>query len=434
MPDKQPNEVPEFAHTDKAARRRELMAAGARAHEHLDKIKKNLKLPGLVSVEAETQALIGTEPCPDRYVVRRLLAGAGQQIQKEVLETWVDGNGVCQRFVYKFGIQFTGYSSYCMSFEKDPRGTNLFANFFRDVAGYGVNLNRTMLFLKESYENPDHPENCHRLLLEGQPLGSPGVGVNPLYLDNLARFVGAAKSRGVVVQVCLFMHHAVAASSNCDMPPPVRLSGTPYQRYKAFLNTSSAYLPTQLNFINAVVNRLKPHWNVIYEVGNELRVPQPDAQYNEDHLRAWVDWVAQRIRANDTTHLIGTSTGADNERKINSVGLLQYCSFHQGQWKADLGAACDRANGYGNRHLIADDDGDTRHLPDVTRWVKQALEVRGGCRGSYNHKGATVANAYYAGWIDEPNRKNPTYGTPRQSLEAFRQARQTAQSGCARTE
>lgn len=131
-----------------------------------------------------------------------------------------------------------------MSFEKDPKNTNLFGRFFDDVAAYGVNLNR---------------------------------------------YVTAAKLRGVVVQVCLFMHHAVAGSNDCDMPRPVVLGGTPHARYKAFLNTASAYLPTQGNFIDAVVRRLKPHWNVIYEVGNELRVPQPDGSYNETHLRAWVE-------------------------------------------------------------------------------------------------------------------------------------------------
>jgi len=393
MSDSQPNEVPEFANTDEATRRREIAAAGPRPNEHLDRIRRSLGMPTLVGVGTEAEAFADS-PEP---VSIRLLTAPGQRIIKRVLALSNEG-GVSQRTRYDFGIQFTGYSGYCMSFEKDPGRTNMFGKFFRDVASFGVNLNRAMLFLKESYANTEHPENCHRLLLDGDPTNTR---VNPQYLDNLDRYVAAAKGRGVVVQICLFMHHAVAGSNECDMPRPVVLSGTPHQRYKTFLNTASVYRPTQENFIDAVVTRLRRHWNVIYEIGNELRVPQPNDNYNDNHLRGWIEWVAQRIRANDSFHLIGTSTGSANESLINSIALLQYCAFHQEQWTEDIAAACARAGSYGDKHLIADDDGGSRELQRVRTWVRAALDVGGGCRGSFNHKGPTMQNQYDPNWLDQ---------------------------------
>jgi len=82
--------------------------------------------------------------------------------------------------------------------------------------------------------------------------------------------------------------------------------------------------------IDAVVTRLSSFWNVVYEVGNELRVPSPAADYGEPQLKAWIDWVATEIRSKDATHLITTSTGSDNEGDINTLSRIQFCQFHQG--------------------------------------------------------------------------------------------------------
>lgn len=431
MSDSHPNEVPEFAQSDHAARRRELAAAGTRAHEHLDKLKQNLKLPTLVGVETEAQPLGGgPNVCPERVRVLRLLTGPDQRILKEVWEQWGD-DSFCYQTKYTFGIQLMGYGSYCMSFEKDPNNTKLFGNFFRDVSAYGVNLNRTMLFLKETYEN-QNAANIHRLLLDGN---ATNATVNPQYLANLNRFVVEAKLRGVVVQVCLFMHHAVVASSNCDMPKPVVLSGTPHDRYRSFFNTQSPYQQTQINFIDAVVRQLLPHWNVVYEIGNELRVPNPVATYNDSHLKAWIDWVAARIRNIDAGHLISVSTGIENEALINSSPRIQFCSFHQGQWVGKMDAACDKGKNYGNKHVVFDDDGGRRPLETVRAWSKAALNVRGGCRVSFNHKGPTLGNAYDPNWINQcPPATLPDIGRPVDVLNAFRDARNISTSPCARSD
>jgi cellulase (glycosyl hydrolase family 5) len=427
MSDSHPNEAPEFANTDHATRRRELAAAGTKAHEHLDQLKKRLNLPGLVNVKTEAQPLARIpNPCIERFIVRRLLTGPNQGLLKEVFEQWSDGDS-CYSTTYTFGIQFTGYGAYCMSFEKDPTNSNLFGNFFRDVSNYGVNLHRTMLFVKESWENQT-PNNTH-MLLEGS---ATNATVRSAYLTNLNRLVSEAKSRGIVVEVCLFVHHAVVASNNANMPLPVVLSGTPHDRYRAFCNTGSTFLQTQKNFIDAVANQLRSHWNVVYEVGNEMRVPNPVGAYNDSHLKAWIDWVADRVRGTGAGQLITTSTGAENEALINTSQRIQFCSFHQGQWVGKMDTACDNAKNYGNKHVIFDDDGSARPLTSVKAWSKAALNVRGGCKVSYNHKGFAPTNAYNAQWINTPppaGQENT--GKPIDALTALRDARNTSTSPCA---
>jgi hypothetical protein len=430
MPDTHVDEIPEFAHVNRDARRRELTSAGASAHQQLDAIKKRLKLPGLVSVQTDVkpinEAALLPNGCPERVRVLRLLAGPNQQLLKEIDEQWNDGTN-CYRTIYTVGSQFTGYGAYCMSFEKDPGNTGLFTNFFRDIAAYGVNLHRTFVFINEDYENKT-PANLQRLLLDGD-----GKTTSPdqNYLANLERMVVAAKASGVVIEVCLFIHHAVVYAPNATPPKPVAVPGnSPYERYRAFFNKASLFLPMQGNLIDGVVRRLLPHWNVIYEIGNELRVPTPVLPaYGEQQLKDWIDWAATRIRASDTGHLISTSCGIENEAPINQLQRIQFCTFHQGQWSSNMDAACDRARAYGNKHVIFDDDGGARPLTSVQAWSKAALNVRDGCRVSYNHKGPAPVNAYDPQWVTTPGL--PGQGRAIDVLDALRQARATSMSPCA---
>lgn len=432
MSDKQTHDqIPEFSHLDTATRRRELAAAGTSARQKQGALKKSLRLPSLIDVETEVSSIIIDPPprgCIERVQVLGLSVGPNQRLQKKVLEQWSDGEN-CFRVTSTFGIQFMGYGAYCLTFEKDSGNTNLFQNFFRDIAAYGVNLHRTIVFTKETYENKNASQ-VMRLLLDGD---GRTTGPDPNYLANLDRMVVAAKARGVVVQVCLFMHHSVADHPGAAPPPPVVLSGTPHERYKSFYNTASQFLPMQGKLIDGVVTKLLPHWNVIYEIGNELRVPQPQATYNEVHLKAWIDWAAARIRAKDSTHLITTSTGFDNDTAINQLSRIQFCSFHQGQWTANLEAACDRAKGFGDKHVVFDDDGNARPLTKVREWAKIVLNTRGGCRTSFNHKGYSVTGSYNPSWINGPSEPPTPEGRPSEALAAFRDGRATSTSPCARS-
>jgi hypothetical protein len=429
MSDKQTDDhIPEFVHIDTATRRRELAAAGASANQRLDSIKQSLKLPNLLAVETKTEKLIPGPGCIERFQVLGLAVGPNQSLQKKIFEQWNDG-GICYRVNYTIGFQFMGYGAYCLSFEKDAGNTNLFNNFFRDIAGYGVNLHRTILFTKETYENPNATQ-VQRLLLNGD---GHTTSPDPNYLANLDRLVVAAKSQGIVVQVCLFMHHSVAGTPGAGPPLPVVLTGSGYDRYRAFYNTASSptsFKPMQTHLIDGVVAKLLPHWNVVYEIGNELRVPNPNAAYGEPHLKAWIDWAAGQIRTKDANHLITTSTGTDNEAGIDNLANIKFCSFHQGQWTANLNAACDRANSYAGKHVVFDDDGSARPIASVKAWAKAALDTRGGCRCSFNHKGISPFGAYNANWINTA----PPAGEskPLDALIAMRDARAASTSPCAR--
>lgn len=423
MSDSHFDEAPEMARVKREARRRELAAAGPSANQHIDKIRQSLKLPNLDSVETKVQPVTAAAVCPERFRVLGLRVGANQRIYKDIFEQWGDGVN-CYQTTYSLGIQFTGYGAYCMSFEKDPTNSNLFANFFRDIAAYKVNFHRTMLFVNENYENPN-TANLHRLLLDGD---GRTTAPNPNYLANLDRMVAAAKSWGIVVQVCLFMHHSVANSAGATTPRPVALSGSAYDRYRAFYNTASEFQPVQRNFIDGVARQLLKHWNVVYEIGNELRVPGTGTGYGPANLKAWIDWAAARIRGTSAGHLITTSTGTDNE-DVNALPRIQFCSFHQGQWKTNINGAVSRGNNFGGKHVVIDDDGGTRTLANVQAWSKAALDANAGCRASFNHKGFAPTNAYAAKWMQQEVPAGET--KPIQALYALRDARDQSSSPCA---
>ena len=226
------------------------------------------------------------------------------------------------------------------------------------------------------------------------------------------------------------------AADGATTPKPVVLTGSPYARYSSFYSTASAFLPMQSNLIDGVVKSLLYHWNVVYEIGNELRVPTPIAgNYGEDQLKAWIDWAAARVRASDAGHLITTSTGTGNESAINRLQRIQFCSFHQGQWKTNIERARTNAASYGDKHLVIDDDGGTRPITSVQAWSKAALNAGNGCRCSFNHKGISPINKYDPLWTTRPlPPPPPPAGTESQSgaaLQALSEARSTSTSPCA---
>ena len=440
MPDKQADEVPEFAHLDKVARRRELAAAGANANQKLDALRKSLKMPNLISVETEVDSLIIDPPprgCVERVQVA-LRVAPNQSLQKVIVDQYHDGER-CVRTTSIVGIQFMGYGPYTQSFLKDVQNTNPVGKFFRDVAAYGVNLHRTMVFAKETWEGFQPNEVIRVLVDEGAGENGTKAWPNPDHLANLKRMVQAAAAYGIVVQVCPFVHHSVVSDGGTIPPLPVKITGTHYECYQKFFNVASPYLEMQEHLIDKIVETLLPHWNVVYEIGNELRVPlqrPPNATYGEANLKAWIEWAARRIRSapnrlSDNTHLITTSTGAENAPPINRSSLIQFCSFHHGQWAQNYEAGCQRAIEAGDKHVVFDDDGDPQRRPlaSVVNWAKTVLNTRGGCRVSFNHKGSGVRAVYDPNWINQPH---PISGKPIEVLTAFREGRAISTSPCAR--
>ena len=342
--------------------------------QHVAALTQRLNMPNLIEVETKVQPLAPAGPGgPPIFKILPVLVGPNQSLQKLILEQWDDGTN-CYRTTYKVGFQFTGYGGYCLSFEKDLQHSNLFGRFFNEIASYGVNFHRTILFVNENLENnnPANAGNLQRLLLDGN---GQTTSADPHYLTQLDAMVSAAAASGVVVQVCLFMHHSVAGTGGATTPKPVVLTGTPAERYKAFYSTASAFLPMQGNLIDGVVNKLKFHWNVVYEIGNELRVDGSTPGYGEAQLKTWIDWAAARVRASDPGHLITVSTGIANEQDVDTLPHIQFCSFHQGQWKTNIDAACDRAKNDGGKHLVIDDDGGTRPIGSVQAWSLATWQI-----------------------------------------------------------
>lgn len=438
MSDSHINEVPEFKHHSTEARRREVAAAGTSPQQHLEKIRQRLKAPNLTAIETQIEPLASVPGCIEQFKVTGLQVGPYQRMKKKIFEQWFDGVN-CIRANYTVDFQLTGYGAYCLSFEKDLTNSGLFDKFFRDIAASGVNFHRTILFVNENLENLT-PGAVFDLLNRKDPpdpnfqfITTPTTA----YMANLVKLVTAARTHGIVVEVCLFMHHSVA-HDHATTPLPVVLSGTPHDCYKAFYNVNSLYQPMQKNLIDTVVTQLSSFWNVVYEIGNELRVPAPAVDYGEPQLKAWIDWAAGEIRSKDSTHLITTSTGIDNEADINTLSRIQFCQFHQGQWLSNLNGAVSRGkNNYGQKHVIIDDDGASRPLSLVQTNSRAALDageytingrVVKGCCASFNHKGPSPVNKYTLDWRTKLVSSEGV--TPQQYLDALSAARANSVSAC----
>ncbi len=419
----------------------------------LDEIRRSLRLPSLVELtlepeEPEAGTNLITE-CPETEIPVRLERAAGQRIVKVFRVRTANPNPPprCLAYELKLGTQLTGYGSYALTFERDPGSTGLVQNFFRDISRYEVNLHRTFVFVSETFENSTPGAALYQLLTPRTASDPNVANVTTDYLNNLDRFVSAAKGYGIVVQLCLFSHHQIA-DSRFQPPLPFtfqNLGGSPQANYQNFFRVGGRFAGLQERFIDTLVTRLRVHWNVIFEVANEVRVPSPNPQYNDNHLRDWIDWVARRIKTHTSTHLVTCSTGRDdqNEGIVNRLGSLDLCSFHSGQWDlhdtnvgndpAGIDAARLRASAsYGDKHVVIDDDGSPgrRTKPNLQVWVPAALASGGGCRASFNHKGLSPVNAYRADWIHQVPRPGETI--PIDALQVLEASRASSASPCAR--
>jgi hypothetical protein len=191
----------------------------------------------------------------------------------------------------------------------------------------------------------------------------------------------------------------------------------------------SEWQPLQERLIREVTRTLVGHWNVVYEVGNELRLPKAengDPAYSNHDLRNWVSWAADLIRRSSYGKLVTCSTGTlgQNEAVINRIPEVVYGSFHGRQWdptednqnlQAEMQAALDRCIGYGDKHhLVIDDDGHSLGRGDGNRvrsWASMALSLGGNGQCSFNHKGV------YRPWVA----KDP-FGESEDELAALSQA------------
>ncbi len=403
--------VPELAALAAGALEKELAELPDHpTQEQLEAARKRLNLPGLESLEVRPHALIGGEPCEPSDEVLGLEKAAGQKIQKVILLVRPTPRG-CRETILRVATIFTGYGAYTLSFWKKATASepDLFAGFFGDIAAPrgtgsrpGANLHRTILFQREGTEGI--PADHQQLLL------TPALDVSAAYLTNLVRFVDVAAARDVVVQVCLFNYHGVTGAGGIQPPTHFTFTDTdPGVRFRKFFKVGGQYQSFQANLIAKVAQALSGRWNVIWEVGNELRIPGSEtSDYHNSDLTAWIAWVAQAIRQK-APQLISTSTGiltgggVPNEQPVNQLPGLNYAAFHYGQWKTDIPGAVNRAAGYSDRHVVLDTDGSNGALvaSQVQSFATQALSGTLKYRASFDHKGSTPVAIYDPSWLNQ---------------------------------
>jgi len=374
--------------------------------EHLEAVRKRLGLPGLESLDVRPHTLIGDEPCEPYEEVLGLEKAAGQKIQKVILRVRPSIHG-CRETILRVATAFTGYGAYTLSFWKKATASepDLFAGFFRDIAAPrgtgsrpGANLHRTILFQREGTEGI--PANHQELLL------TSALDVSAAYLKNLTRFVDVAAANNVVVQVCLFNYHGVTGAGGIQ--PPTHFTFTdadPGVRFRKFFKVGGPHQGFQANLIAKVAQALGGRWNVIWEVGNELRLPGGEtADYHNSDLTAWIAWVAQAIRQK-APQLITTSTGTltMNEKPVNQLPGLDLAAFHYGQWSTDIPGAVNRAAGYSDRHVVLDSDGSNGVLtaPQAQSFATQALSGTLKYRASFDLKSSTPVATYDPSWLNQ---------------------------------
>jgi hypothetical protein len=319
--------------------------------------------------------------------------------------------------------RLAGYGAYNLAFDKllgrkrNPTDTDFFATIFNN--GYRkINLVKVICFRWTQTEGL-LPERAIPLYVNTPS----GVQINQAFLSNLVTLVERAASYHFWVEVCIFHQQAIAAPDGTGskpvrelpetLPPALMPRGAnACQRLRNFFNPRPAnpdQLALQKDLVKAIVTKLKDHSNVLFEIGNELRIAGSDPPHDcsiADNcaLAEWLNIMGCQITdILDQTNSIGTSTGAFDEQPApekNEILIFNsdrtiyppcakpfspgYFDFHFGQWyyAEDLALgmtfAKQRADAYKGRPtpLIINDDGTPkalRTLENYELWARTAF-------------------------------------------------------------
>lgn len=398
------DDIPEMAHLDETrffAEAEKVIDAQQTAKSisnfhAFTKIGDFLEGPIRIANSQQTRDLLGL-PLGRRFLREiTLQALPGQQIKKIVEAYWYRPlTDTCYSVRYEYPIQLLGYGSYSLCHFKNQGHLDPKLNeFFGALARNNCNFHRTILFSSGNYEIDNQPTIPLLKKVGGK------YCANPDFFTNLANMARAAWRNGVILEVCLFNHHPIAAPHQVPMPPEFPsddLGDGDWVRYKNFFAKDSKWAGLQQEIIQKTTQYLMNHWNVIYEVGNELRVPTPNDTYGEKHLKEWVAWAADLLKKGSHGKLVSTSTGIGNAASLNQIPATSYATFHSGQWftpaniAGGMEAARLMAAKWGDKHVIMDDDGMDKAIRKDTKGIEDratAALVRGGNRQcSFNHKG-----------------------------------------------
>lgn len=304
-----------------------------------------------------------------------------------------------------------GYGAYNLCFDKlhgRAAGDNSGPNFFQAVRQRlpAVNLVKVIVYRNSGIEG------LRNFPARRLPLYTTAREISDAFMNNLRALVdaGAALNPKFFVQVCIFSYHSVALLDEIEPktnpptynpipreqpenvpyalvpPPPPTIPIHPIDYARWFFGPgTNARTNKQRELVTRLGQTLAGCSNVIWEIGNELRIKEDDNHLN-DH-RALAQWVNQMRDAliQQTGPDINTtcSTGIHNEGTMLRNVPLNIFDFHSGQWmtaghyQTGIPNAKQRAAGYRpNVPLIINDDGVPmpRNRPNIAGWARVAFE------------------------------------------------------------
>ena len=289
--------------------------------------------------------------------------------------------------------RFIGYGAYNLANDRELGaigGTDT-RNFFQYLSdgGWPVNLVRVWVFRNATIEGLPSTRAIR--------LYRSDHSINPNYLDNLELLVKEAAQRNFWVQVSLFPYHAIADINELpeNVPPELQPDFDPTlsdcaRLRKFFQPSQNATTQKQKELIYAVATRLATKPNVLWEIGNELRMDTGDCGPADNRdLAAWVGIMKDTlVSVVGTSAFITTSTGtlATSEAAILNNVPFNFFDFHGGQWGISPGdlqenilEAKRRAASYNpNAFLIINDDGVPKgaHTPGaIGAWASKAFSL-----------------------------------------------------------
>lgn len=349
--------------------------------------------------------------------------------------------------------RLVGYGAYNLCFDRllaKKQDSPYVPDFFATIRNNGfkhINLVKVICFRNSGADK--HPPGRTIPLYVNEPASPTPLSkivINAAFLNNLVALVRRAQETGFWVQVCIFHYHALLMppppqTSNPEtpelLPPELTPKGqTSCQRLKNFFNpapTDPNQLIRQKELLAAIVGAVKDYHNVIFELGNELRLDKTGCTPADNcQLAEWLSMMRDevfRVTGFVNTHLIGTSTGTrstkpndiapeNNEQEIfqtcpKRLSRPDYFDFHFLQWfdtqkgQTNIPAAIDQVKMYNGTSttppLIINDDGaDSTARPDNMAVLRSHQNVQTWATQAFNnHLHYSSKQPYYNGATGE---------------------------------
>lgn len=350
----------------------------------------------------EREDLVRLLPNRRLRVETRLVRRPQQRLAKHVrIAWWFEEKGECYVHEFFFPLQFLGYGGYSLChFDAGKNDeTKAFEKFFSTLKMNRVNLHRTFIFTNGKFEKVNR---CVVPLLD-IPAGHPQEAtVTTAFIKNLVKMADVARQHGVVLQICLFPRQSVEKRTDFEMRPPgleASFSGTAPENILKFFKVGGEWECLQRRIIDAVTGALVSHWNVSFEIANELDLgPGINDPVGQRQLLDWVNATADYVRRRTYGKLQTTSCSRRVQASQFSLSTLDFGSVHRGnanqggQWLdfADMEGMRAEFARYGDKHVVFDDDGKSEgrtSTTNIANWARNALIAGGVGPCSYNHKG-----------------------------------------------